>query len=266
VQSLTPGDKRAYELAAKLREDLGDYAGLVEVYDRLIELDPKYAGGYRGRARAKAYLGDNTGADKDYEQAIKIAPDDIQNLITRAQTRMVKGNEAGALADCDAVVKMAPKNYATYYTRARVLYNFGKFRKARLDMMKAIKRATYEPDYLHLYLFLSQSRIGSFKERAPGQLKHYVANKEKDADAWFLKIVAYLTGELPEEKFLEAATDATPKKTAERRCEAFFYAGTMRLVHGDKETAKRHFKASIATEIRNFIEYESATIELARLR
>jgi lipoprotein NlpI len=98
------------------------------------------------------------------------------------------------------------------------------------------------------------------------ELKAYVAAKKEPADPWYLKIVAFLCGELDEPAFLAAATAETPKQTRERRCEACFYAGTMRLLRGDREEALRLFRECVDTQVHDYIEYETSSIELTKLR
>ena len=62
------------------------------------------------------------------------------------------------------------------------------------------------------------------KERGQTELKEYVAQKKEKPAPWFATVVSFLTGTISEEEFLAAAKDETPKTTAERRCEAYFYA------------------------------------------
>jgi len=261
-----PTNRDAWMKAAQVREDTGDYAGAEEIYTLLIEKAPDYAPGYRGRGRARSYLGNPEDSDADYEKAIALAPRDIENLLSRAQARMVRGDKEGALADCERAEDIDSKSDRPFYIGGLVHYNFGDYRKARRDFLKAIRRASYEPDYAQLYLFLARSRIPQFRERAPGELKAYYDGKEKEPDAWYTTVVKFLTGEIDEKAFLAAATDETPKKTRERRCEAYFYAGTMRLIAEDEAGARRNFENAVETGVRNFIEYQSAVVELKRMK
>ena len=53
---------------------------------------------------------------------------------------------------------------------------------------------------------------------------------------------------------------------AERHCEAYFYAGTKRLIDGDKKTAQDYFEKCVATGLKNFSEYDCAAAELKALK
>lgn len=50
-----------------------------------------------------------------------------------------------------------------------------------------------------------------------------------------------------------------------QKCEAWFYAGIMRLQAGQQEEAASCFRKSVATEEKGFHEYRIAQAELARL-
>jgi len=79
---------------------------------------------------------------------------------------------------------------------------------------------------------------------------------------WPMKISHFLTGQLAETDFFKAADNAGKKKDREQHCEAYFYAGSKRLIEGDKITATNYFEKCLATEVKNFNEYQSAAAEL----
>ena len=61
-------------------------------------------------------------------------------------------------------------------------------------------------------------------------------------------------------------TSADEKASRERHCEAYFYAGTLRLIAGDKKGAEEHFTACLGTNVKDFTEIASAAAELAALK
>ena len=89
--------------------------------------------------------------------------------------------------------------------------------------------------------------------------------KKDDPDPWYTQVVKFLCGDITEKEFLDSARAETPKKTSERRCEAFFYAGAMREVAGQPKEARKLYLECARTGVRNFIEYETARIGLKRI-
>ena len=63
----------------------------------------------------------------------------------------------------------------------------------------------------------------------------------------------------------EIAAAATPAERLERRCEAYFYLGAQAFIDGDTEAAARLFQDAVATDVRRFVEYIGATVNLDRL-
>jgi lipoprotein NlpI len=55
------------------------------------------------------------------------------------------------------------------------------------------------------------------------------------------------------------------KTTQEQWCEAYFYAGAVRLMEGDRETARDHFQMCLDTGVKNLTEHNSASAELKRI-
>jgi len=79
------------------------------------------------------------------------------------------------------------------------------------------------------------------------------------------KIGRLLTGQMTETDFLKAATDANAQIDREQRCEAYFYAGSKRLIENDPAAAKDYFQQCLAMDVKTFEEYQSAVAELKSL-
>jgi lipoprotein NlpI len=71
---------------------------------------------------------------------------------------------------------------------------------------------------------------------------------------------------MKEEALLAAAKSDNEHQAREQECEAGWYAGAMRLLDGDAAGAKPLLERSVATDVRNFIEYGSAKMALAAMR
>ena len=105
--------------------------------------------------------------------------------------------------------------------------------------------------------------LAAFKAEDAAALKA-LAEKD-DPDPWYTQVVKFICGEIAQEAFLAAAQAETPKKTSERQCEAFFYAGALREIAGQPKEARKLYLACAKTGVRNFIEYETSRIALKRI-
>jgi hypothetical protein len=80
---------------------------------------------------------------------------------------------------------------------------------------------------------------------------------------WPIPIVRHLAGALGEQELLAAADHRDAQETGERRCQAGYYLGILRLEAGDQDAARRHFAACEGIE--GVSESSLAAQELARL-
>jgi len=71
---------------------------------------------------------------------------------------------------------------------------------------------------------------------------------------------------LTEPDFFKAAENTDKQKDNEQHCEAYFYAGSKRLIAGDKTIATDYFEKCMATDEKGFIEYQGAAAELKFLK
>jgi len=72
----------------------------------------------------------------------------------------------------------------------------------------------------------------------------------------------FLAGQLSEVDFIEAAADPNRGLDPIQHCDAWFYAGSKRLVAGDKSGAGHCFRKCAATNVKALEEYQSAGEEL----
>jgi lipoprotein NlpI len=133
-----------------------------------------------------------------------------------------------------------------------------------IDFRKVVELDSSD-DYAHFRIWLIRARLGE-KDAATKELQDYLANRTTGKpDDWELKIGRFLTGQLTETDFLKAANDADKKKNDGQHCEAYFYAGTQRLIVGDKTTATDYFEKCVALGLKDYAEYVSASAELKSL-
>jgi lipoprotein NlpI len=101
------------------------------------------------------------------------------------------------------------------------------------------------------------------RAEADGELRKYLdTQKAEESSEWALKVGRFVVGDVGEVDLLAAAKNADAKIEAQHFCEAYFYAGELRLLGGDRKGAKDDFKKCVATEARTYWEYRGAVGEL----
>ena len=82
---------------------------------------------------------------------------------------------------------------------------------------------------------------------------------------WGKKVGSYLAGSLSDSELFAEAASGSDQTLADRQCEAFYYAGVMRLLRNETEAARNLFTKCLATNAYGNEEFALARGELARL-
>jgi tetratricopeptide (TPR) repeat protein len=170
-----------------------------------------------------------------------------------------------AIRSYTRMIQDLPQNGRAYYDRGCFYYDTYQFTNALADFRKACELGSDAQDYSCFRIWLIRARLGE-KDAATQELATYLEHRDaKKSNDWPLKVGHFLTGQLSEADFLEAAADTNAKTDQEQHCEAYFYAGMKHLLESDKTTAADYFKKCLATNVKYFGEYQSAEAELRRL-
>jgi lipoprotein NlpI len=164
--------------------------------------------------------------------------------------------------------ELNPKFALGYYSRGLLNYDSQKFTDALADFQTscALVLDAQRQDYSHFYIWLIRARMGE-EDAATKELQAYLDNRKTGTpDDWPSKVASFLTGQLSEQDFFKAAENSDQQTDRGQHCEAYFYAGSKRLIEGDKITATDYFKKCLATDVKGFTEYSSATAELKFLQ
>jgi lipoprotein NlpI len=145
-------------------------------------------------------------------------------------------------------------------------YDLREFTNALADFRKSCELGSPCQDDSFFHAWLVRARLGE-KEAATEELQTYWNSRQTGTlDDWPSKIGSFLTGQLAEPDFLKEAENSDKQKDNEQHCEAYFYAGSKRLLEGDKITATDYFEKCRPTDVKDFSEYQSATAELKSLK
>jgi len=234
------------------------------------------ASAYAQRGVLELKNGDLDGTLADYNKAIEIKPDFTEAYCVRGYVKQCEGDFDGAMADSDKVIEMNPKLAFVYSIRGLINYNLHKFTDALADFHKSCELSSDVriQDGSYSYIWLIRARLGE-QDAATKELQAYLNNRKiGTSEDCSSKVCPFLTGQLSEPDFFKAAENTDnqtnqeqdSETVPEQHCEVYFYAGSKRLVEGDKTTATDYFKKCLATGCKEIGEYNSAAIELKSLQ
>ena len=141
-------------------------------------------------------------------------------------------------------------------------YNYlysGNYKKAIPTLEKYIKGANTDL-YYSVYYYVALMETNQ-KDRA----KKFIKNLDRKQlnDDWVCKIISFLNNKLKEKELLIESFNQDAKIDSEQLCEAFFYIGMVHKFNNNLEKAKECFEKSIATNEKDFVEYNLSKSELA---
>jgi tetratricopeptide (TPR) repeat protein len=230
-----------------------DYDNAIADYDQAIALDPRYEDAFVNRGVAYAGKGDLDRAISEYTTALMLDATDAAAYRNRGDAYVDKGDPGFALQDYDEAIRRAPSDADAYRSRGYLHFYAGDFAPAADDLERVV-RAERDDLYARLWAFLAAARSD-----ATNATKSLTAAVPQQSPAWPSPVVELFLDKRTVEATLSAAG------TAPQRCEAQFYVGEWKLLHGDKAGAVVALEAAAATCPKTFIEYKGARAELKRL-
>ena len=262
---LDPKNAYAYNNRGLMKQAKNDADGAMADYSHAIELDPKNSYAYSNRCLAKDGKGDYDGAIADCDRAIELDPKNPKSYRNRGFAKAWKGDLEGGIADYNRVIEIEP-NYSTVYgDRGLARYLLRNWTDALGDYQRFYELSLLSPnaqDYGRLSIWLIRNRLGE-AETASKELSAYLDKRPKaTASDWFSKLAEHLLGKLSETELFAAAKSSDAQTDRGQHCEAWFYAGMKKLFSGDKKTAADYFHKCLATEQKDFIEFQLAQSEL----
>lgn len=149
-----------------------------------------------------------------------------------------------------------------YHIRGCENYDARNFAQSLVDFRKSSELGSEFQDYSWYRIWLIRTRAGE-KEAATQELVSYLKKRkaQKPPD-WPLQVGRFLAGQIAEADLLKAAADAKPQTDREQHCEAYFYAGSKRLLENDQAGAADFFRKCLGTGVTDFEEFTSAEAEL----
>ena len=156
VIRLQPDFTKAYINRGVVKDNLGQHFDAIADYDTAIRLQPDDANAYINRGLAKHKLGQHFAAIADYNKAIQLKPDCADAYNNRGLTKIVLGEYIDAIADCNKAIEMKPELVEAYFTRGLVRVFLGQFAEIIVDCNKAIQ---LKPDYADAYYLRGLAKL-----------------------------------------------------------------------------------------------------------
>jgi tetratricopeptide (TPR) repeat protein len=271
-QDFTAAIRRGYqnpevfEKRGKVRLHRGDLESALEDFNQAIRSDPTNANAYFGRGQLWTKKGEWDSAIADFTNLIERAPKFSEGYRARGWARKCKGNPKGALEDFNRAIVLGPKDGFAVYSRGCLQYDEGNWKAASSDFLRARDLEGSPKDYVEFRLWLSQARLGH-REDGTKELTNYLTSRKEalphDPEA---KIGRFLAGQLTEMEFRESLKIDIPNDIKTRRCQAAFYSGCVHLINENTELARKAFTECVESNYKWTFEYESAVMELERLK
>lgn len=117
VIELEPNNLDAYFHRALAKNDLGDYSGAIVDYSKIIVLEPD-ADTYYNRGNSRYSLRDFEGAQEDYQNAYKLDSNFLDALYSLGCVKYDIGDFGGSVLDFTILINAIPNESKFYFHRA----------------------------------------------------------------------------------------------------------------------------------------------------
>ncbi len=137
--NISPDLPEAYRALGRCHMFIGNFTGAEENLLKAIELNPKYALGYRTMAWLKEMAGDHKTTLYWTNMALLYSPNDIETLILRGIVNMDLRKYVDALAVLHRAVELAPDEGRAYHYIGMIYLRLGSPEKALENFLLGIK-------------------------------------------------------------------------------------------------------------------------------
>ena len=111
-------------------------------------------------------------------------------------------------------------------------------------------------------IWLVRARLGK-KEEATKEFGRFIASRKKGQDSdWLQQIYQFFRGNISDAEFFRVSTSSDDEIKKSMQAEAYFLAANVRLIAGDKTTAKDYFTKALLVESPDFPDDHVAIAEL----
>jgi tetratricopeptide (TPR) repeat protein/V8-like Glu-specific endopeptidase len=263
VLRLRPKSSGALRARAGIYAELKDFDKAGKDYDRAVDLEPDLPTSYIARGNFRSQLGEDAEAIADFDRAIQLYPSAAEAHSGRAYVLLQQGDLKAALKGFDQALKLNEKASYVLGGRASAYQILGDHDAAMRDYKQAVEFDPGEP-FIQLLYFVEQARAGKTDE-AKKNFATFAADTRYDD--WPRALAQFFAGEIDAAAIEKLA--AAGETDYERHARAFdrdFYLGQAALIAGNNTEAEQRLSAVVATGDRQYIEYNIAAADAAKLK
>ncbi len=178
-----------FSFAYILHAERQDYRRAIQIWNRVVQLDPKLAMAYSNRGGAYRDLDQPQRAIQDFDQAIRLDPNDTAAYNNRGVAYADLGQRQRAIQDYDQAIQLDSKYAAAYNNRGADYAALGQHQRAIQDFDQAIQ---LDPKLATAYSNrgLAYTDLGQH-ERAIQDYNQAVQLDPQDATAYYNRGLAY---------------------------------------------------------------------------
>jgi predicted aspartyl protease/tetratricopeptide (TPR) repeat protein len=227
----------------------------LEDLDAAVAAEPTNAVALGMRADVRSATQDYPGALADTEAAIANGMRTAEIFVVRANLRRAQGDVARAMAEYDQALELDPRSVAALRSRGRFHYHAGRYEASELDFASVL--AIRPSPFDSIWLALARMRRGLDANAALEEGMSRMGQAE-----WPMPVMRHMQGRLDMQALMAAAANPDPKLRREHECEARYYASALLSLKGKAAEARPLVEQAAAECPRNFVEYDSARIDL----
>jgi tetratricopeptide (TPR) repeat protein len=259
----------AYAWRSPLHVHVGNFPRAMDDATFAIELDPRNSAGYL--ARARVFIAQNGFAEAlaDLERAVALKPADAFAHTLRGHVHVHLEAPDRAVADYTKAIELDRRYGWAYYGRAAASYCRGDWTYALSDFEQASTLALFDPelrDYARLRLWMTQTRAGRGGQASEPWSRYLQGRPRRKGRDWHAQLGNFLLGLIGEQDFARGNEHPNARHSAGRACQGHFHVGINRLFRGDRRGAAWAFEQCLATDMREYYEFDLARAELAALK
>ena len=257
-------DERIYAARAAMRVQTGDLEGAIEDLTSAIDMSRYSPPLLQQRGDLYQRLGAFESARDDFEAVYIVNPADAAVARNYAWALWGLGEREKA---AEILQKTATSGYATlhdHFSLGATYMQMGRYDDAKPALERAIAYPAQGLDYASLYLWITLAHLGD-REEGDRMLLAKLDSVDYRFRRFADRIARYFLNEIDESAVLEDMETPNVDQTKEqKKCEGYFYLGAKHLIEGERDQAIEYFEECVATNVRNYYEWNSARAELQR--